>query len=125
MSIICARCAENFTFYNGHCVPCRGRNPRFPCRTCPNRFFLNPQAVCTRVSDQCRGYNPDNGLCTSCWWGTPENGVCCPPGLIPQGQVCVTLGGGGATSAAGAGGGVSISFLESAFFRHCADVNRS
>ena len=122
LAIICSKCNANFTFENGYCTPCKGPNPQFPCRTCPNRFFLNSQAICTKVSNQCRDYNPDNGLCTSCRSGTPINGVCCPPGLIPQGQVCITLGGGRATSA-GAGGSVSISFLESSFFQHCADAD--
>ena len=53
----------------------------------------------------------------------PVNGKCCPSGQAVQGQVCITIGGGGIVSA-GNNGVVGISFLESKYFEHCKIVNR-
>ena len=120
--LTCSKCQTNYTVENGYCVPCKGPNPHFPCQTCPFRFYVNFQGLCTKVSQQCDAYHPSSGLCTSCRSGRkPENGICCPPGQVVQGAVCVGIGRGGATSSSTQG--VYISFLESAFFKDCGDVD--
>ena len=118
--LTCATCDPGFNVEMGGCVPCKGPNPSFPCATCPGRSFVNAQGGCSPVSNQCAEFNPVNGLCTACRSGAPVSGVCCPPGQTATASGCVNNGGQGTN----AGGSQSLSFLSSAFFDFCGDVNR-
>ena len=118
--IQCDGCENNFQISSGNCVPCKGPNPNFPCTACPNRFFVSNSGGCTKVDPECLTYDPASGKCFVCQSGeNAVNGVCCPSGQAVVGSTCVILGGAVNLNGASSIPPGQVSFLESAFFKHC------
>lgn len=61
---------------NNNCVKYDSKGK---CIECADRYWLDSSTcTCVKVNDYCLTWNPDNGLCLTCFpgYGSPRNGVC-------------------------------------------------